>query len=80
MSDERLITRVGKALYGEEIWKGPLARETGIRKTTIDDFEKGRAETPVGVYERLLAMAETRLALLQRAVADLREAIARREP
>ena len=76
MSD-RLIARVGRALFGET-WMGPLSRETDIRKGTIDDWDKGRAEPGVWVYEHLLEMAEARLALLEQVVADLRETIARR--
>lgn len=77
MSEDRLIARVGRALYGET-WMGPLARETDIRKGTIDDWDKGRADPASGVYERLLRMTEARLALLERAAADLRELLARR--
>lgn len=68
---ERLITRVGQALYGET-WKGPMSRDTGIRKDTIDDWDKARSEPATGVYERLLGMAEMRLALLEHVVVELR--------
>lgn len=73
---ERLITRVGQALYGET-WKGPMSRDTGIRKDTIDDWDKGRSEPATAVYERLLGMAEMRLALLEHVVADLRRRLGR---
>ena len=76
MSD-RLITRVGRALFGDT-WMGPLSRETEIRKGTIDDWDKGRAEPALGVYERLLEMAEARLSALEQAVTDLRAIITQR--
>lgn len=83
---ERLITRVGRALFGDS-WMGPLSRETGIRRNTIDDWDKGRSEPAVGVYERLAGMVEGHLDHLERRAAhlravlgDLRATIARRRP
>lgn len=87
MSDQpvsdRLITRVGKALFGDT-WMGPMSRETGIRKGTIDDWDKARAEPARGVYERLLAMVEAhraellaQLARLEQVIVDLRARLGR---
>ncbi|MEP9350555.1 hypothetical protein [Xanthobacter sp. KR7-225] len=70
MSD-RLITRIGRALYGDQ-WKGPTARELEVQKGTVDDWDRGRMEPLAKHYVRLLAIAEARLALLQRVVAELR--------
>jgi len=57
-----------------------MSRETEIRKGTIDDWDKARSEPAAGVYERLLTMAERRRDLLDRAIADLRDLLARRRP
>ena len=73
---EQLITRVGRALFGDT-WKGPLSRETGIRKDTVDDWDKGRSEPARGVYERLLAMAEARRVQLDDAIRHLRDRLSR---
>lgn len=75
---ERLITRVGQALYGET-WKGPMARDTGIRKDTIDDWDKGRSEPATRVFERLLAMGEERRSQIEAAIAQLKERLQRRD-
>ncbi len=72
---ERLITRVGRALFGDT-WMGPLSRGTGIRKSTIDDWDKGRSEPAVGVYERLAALAEAEMVALERRAAHLRTVLA----
>lgn len=75
MSD-RLITRLGRALYGD-IWKGPLARETDVQKGTVDDWDRGRLEPLPKHYDRLLAVAESRLAILQKLIVELRGLIDR---
>ncbi len=68
----RLTTRFGRIFYGET-WMGPLSRDTGIRKNTIDDWDKGRCEPAVGVYERFLGMVEEELQRLEDRLASLRE-------
>lgn len=71
-----LITRIGRALYGDQ-WKGPMSRETGIRKDTLDGWAQGRGEPPMGVYGKLLALAEPRLSEMEQTVMDLRTMLER---
>lgn len=73
---ERLIARVGRALFGEQ-WKGPTARELEVQKGTVDDWDRGRMEPLAKHYERLLATAEARLAQIDRVVAELRDHLKR---
>lgn len=69
---DRPISRIGLALYGDT-WKGPMSRDLGIRKDTIDDWARGRGEPHRDVYERLLQLAERRAAGVSHAVTELRE-------
>ncbi|WP_234053622.1 MULTISPECIES: hypothetical protein [unclassified Xanthobacter] len=77
MSDDpapRLISRIGRAIYGET-WMGPLSRDTGIRKSTIDDWDKGRCDPPAGVYNRIIPIAQAQLTQAQNRAADIQSLI-----
>lgn len=67
---DRPINRIGRALYGE-VWKGPLSRDLGIRKDTVDDWDRGRSEPHPEIYRRLLAMAETRRISLDAVIKEM---------
>ena len=70
MSDN-LITRAGKALYGEQ-WQSELARALGVDARTVRRWAVDEATPRPGVYVDLLREATERLDDLELLVEELK--------
>lgn len=70
MSDN-LITRVGKALYGDN-WQAQMSRELGVHKDTVQDWRQDRSRPRPGVYVDLMRIAVERQGALDDIVEDLK--------
>lgn len=68
---ENLITRAGKALYGDN-WQAQMGRELGVHKDTVQDWRQGRSNPRPGVYVDLLRIAVERQAALDEIIEDLK--------
>ncbi len=73
MSEDNLITRVGRALWGER-WQAPMAEALGVHRSTVQDWRQGRNAPRPGVYADLLRVAQDRAALAAEAVDMLTDA------
>ena len=70
MSD-RLIARVGEALYGER-WQTPLARDLDVADRTVRRWAAGEDEPRPGVYVDCLRLAIERAAALDDLIEELK--------
>ncbi|MGN6549820.1 MAG: hypothetical protein ACTHJ3_08000 [Pararhizobium sp.] len=68
---ENLVTRAGKALFGDN-WQAQMSREIGVHKQTVQDWRQGRMAPRPGVYIDLLRIATERQAELDDIVDELK--------
>lgn len=68
---DNLITRAGKALFGDN-WQAQMSRELEVHKDTVQDWRQGRSNPRSGVYVDLLRIAVERQAELDEIVEDLK--------
>jgi len=68
---DNLITRTGKALFGDN-WQAQMGRELEVHKDTVQDWRQGRSNPRPGVYVGLLRIAVERRAELNEIVEDLK--------
>ena len=69
--DDNLITRAGKALYGDT-WQSALAHSLGVDARTVRRWAADEAEPRPGVYVDLLREATERLDDLEQLVEELK--------
>jgi len=60
LTDTDLITRYGRALWGDR-WQSEMARALGVHKDTVQDWKQGRMNPRPGVWEDLREIAGNRL-------------------
>jgi len=64
MSPASLLTRVGKALFGDR-WKADLAHALGVTVDRLDAWSKGEGQPPPGVWRDLAGFIQEREQSLQ---------------
>ena len=73
MTDNNLITRIGRALWGER-WQAEMARTLGVNKDTVQAWRRGQHQPRPGVYRDLLNIAEVRQIECATAIREIRQA------
>lgn len=68
---DNLITRVGRALYGDR-WQAPMARDLDVHKDTVQDWRQGRSNPRPGVYVDLHRIVLERQADLDELAEELK--------
>jgi DNA-binding XRE family transcriptional regulator len=68
---DNLITRTGKALFGDN-WQAQMSREIGVHKQTVQDWRQGKQNPRPGVYVDLMRIAVERQAELDDIVEELK--------
>lgn len=68
---DNLITRIGRALYGER-WQADMARDLGVHKDTVQDWRQGRAQPRPGVYIDLMRITVERQADLDELLEEMK--------
>lgn len=71
MMPENLITRTGKALFGDN-WQSQMSRALSVHRDTVQDWRQGRSNPRPGAYAELLRIAVERQSRLDEVVEDLK--------
>lgn len=72
-----LFMRVGRALVGNDEWRGDVARMMGVSRETVRQWLNGRMELRRAHFESLLALVTRRKAELDAAERELGTWLAR---
>lgn len=77
--DDKLIVRIGNALYGDR-WQAPLAAAIGVHKDTVQDWRQGRTAPRRGVIEDLRQIVAARRRTLDDIAAEIDDLLNDRNP
>ncbi|QCE35665.1 hypothetical protein FAI40_10180 [Acetobacteraceae bacterium] len=70
MTPEKL-EKIGKALFGEERWKSPLATALGVNSSSIRAIMRGDRDIPQGWTPEIKSYLEGHIKQCQEALDDL---------
>ena len=66
-----IIADAGRALFGDEHWRKPLAEALGVKPDTISAIMRGKMTVPEGMLKDLRVLVRVRANQLASVAADL---------